>query len=67
MVPQKYVELGFDIIKYNENSLVLRFNRKTIFVFNSGSHIDVGFLTYICDSYLKIDEKRKNLSCVGIH
>ncbi len=64
MLPERYVELGFGITKFGASSSVLRFNCKPIFVFNSKSNIDVKMLTHICDSYLKISQKRTNLSCI---
>jgi hypothetical protein len=64
MVPQKYAFLGFDIAKFGAHSKVLRFNCKPIFVFNSDSKIDVRFVEQICDTYLKISEKRKDLTCI---
>jgi hypothetical protein len=60
MVPEKYANLGFEITKYGANSKVLRFDRKPIFVFEPKTNIDVEFLTHICDTYLKITERRKN-------
>jgi hypothetical protein len=64
MVPEKYAHLGFEITKFGANSKVLRFEQKPVFVFNSGTNIDMAFLGNICDTYLKINEKRKN--SVGI-
>lgn len=64
MVPDKYADLGFEITKFGAQSSVLRFDHKPVFVFDSKSNVDVGFLTHICDVYLKISEKRKNLTCI---
>jgi hypothetical protein len=64
MIPKKYTALGFDITKFGENSSVLRFNHKPVFVFSSNTSIGVEFLTHICDTYLKISEKRKDLTCI---
>jgi hypothetical protein len=60
MVPEKYAHLGFQVTKFGANSKVLRFEQKPVFVFNSGINIDIPFLENICDTYLKINEKRKN-------
>jgi hypothetical protein len=64
MVPKKYAVLGFDIAKFGANSKALRFKGKPIFVFGSNINIEIDFLTRICETYLKIYEKRK--STVGI-
>jgi hypothetical protein len=64
MVPEKYSNLGFEITKFGANSKVLRFDQKPIFVFNANAGIDAEFLAHICDTYLKISERRKNLSCI---
>jgi len=66
MVPEKYTALGFEITKFGTDSKVLRFEQKPVFVFNSKSNIDENFLAHICDTYLKLTEKRKNLSCHGV-
>jgi hypothetical protein len=67
MVPGKYADLGFEITKFGANSKVLRFDQKPIFVFNANTIIDTEFLTSICDTYLKISERRKNLTCIKIN
>jgi hypothetical protein len=64
MISQKYADLGFEITKFGVNSRVLRFGRTPVFVFNSNTDIDADFLSHICDTYLKIREKRQ--SPVGI-
>lgn len=64
MLPGKYVDLGFEITKFGSHSSALRFDHKPIFVFNSNTNIGGDFLQHICDTYLKISEKRKNLSCI---
>jgi hypothetical protein len=60
MVPEKYAELGFEVAKFGTNSKVLMFGGTPIFIFNPNAKIDVGFLTHICDTYLKIKEKRRH-------
>jgi hypothetical protein len=60
MVSEKYAALGFEITRFSPNSKVLRFDQKPIFVFNSNTSLDAEFLAHICDTYLKICEKRKN-------
>ncbi len=64
MVPKKYIDLGFEITRFGAQSKALRFEQKPVFVFNTESDIDADFLTHICDTYLRIAEKRKNLSCI---
>lgn len=64
MVPEKYAELGFEITEFGAKSKVLRFHHKPIFVFNSNANIDSKFLTHICDTYLKLPERRKDLTCI---
>lgn len=64
MVPERYADLGFEITKFGINSKVLKFNKKPIFVFSANMNTDAKFLTSICDTYLKISEKRNNLSCI---
>jgi hypothetical protein len=61
MVPEKYSDLGFEITKFGANSNVLRFKQRPIFVFNKNSPLEDDFLASICDTYLKITEKRNNL------
>jgi hypothetical protein len=60
MITQKYAELGFEITKFGGNSKVLRFGETPVFVFNSNTEVDADFLSHICDTYLKIREKRKS-------
>ena len=64
MVPVKYADLGFEITKFGANSKVLKFRQKPIFVFDINSALDPEFLARICDTYLALAEKRKELSCV---
>jgi hypothetical protein len=64
MLPEKYRDMGFEITKFGATSLALRYGRKPVFVYSSRSNTDIGFITHICDTYLKISEKRKNLTCV---
>jgi hypothetical protein len=64
MVPEKYTRLGFKIAKFGAHSLVLKLGDIPIFVFNSGSPVDTIFITHICETYLKLSEKRKDLSCI---
>ncbi len=66
MVPKKYADLGFEITKFGAQSSVLRFNQKPVFVFDSKSNIDGEFLTQICEIYLRLSEKRKNLTCIKV-
>lgn len=62
MVPEKYANLGFEITTFGTNSKVLRFAQTPVFVFNTNARIDDQLITRICDTYLKISEKRKNLT-----
>jgi hypothetical protein len=64
MVPEKYTRLGFEIVKFGAHSKALQFKHKPVFVFNSDANIDLPFLTHICDTYLRISEKRSTLSCI---
>jgi hypothetical protein len=64
MVPEKYANLGFEIVRFVASSKVLRFAQTPVFVFNSKARIDAQFITHICEAYLKISEKRKNLTCI---
>jgi hypothetical protein len=64
MIPEKYAKLGFKITKYGGGSSILRFNDKPIFIFNAISSIDIKFLMDICDTYLKISERKKNPACI---
>lgn len=64
MVPEKYAALGFEITKFGTHSLALRFDHKPIFIFNLNLAIDEEFFKTVCDTYLKISAKRKNLSCI---
>jgi hypothetical protein len=66
MVPKKFADLGFEITPFGASSLVLRFDHKPIFVFNTRADIDIDFLTHICETYLKICDKRKNLTCIPV-
>jgi hypothetical protein len=64
MVPSKYSALGFEISKFGLHSKALRFHEKPIFIFNENSPIDDKLVTHICATYLKIAEKRGDLSCI---
>jgi hypothetical protein len=64
MVPEKYAHLGFEIDRFGAHSKVLRFAKKAVFVFNANANIDVDFIAHICETYLKISEKRKDLTCI---
>ncbi len=64
MIPEKYANLGFEITNFGKNSKVLRYEQKPVFVFNTRTDIDVKFLTHICETYLKVSDKRKNLACI---
>ena len=60
MLQELYAKFGFEITKFGANSKVLRFNHKPVFVFNSETNLDSEFLKSICDTYLKISEKRRS-------
>jgi hypothetical protein len=64
MVPVKYAKLGFEITKFGTNSRVLRFDQKPVFVFDANNNLDNKFLEHICDVYLQVSSKRKDLSCI---
>jgi hypothetical protein len=67
MVTQKYTDLGFDITEFGAKSKVLRFEQKPIFVFNACTNLDAVFLAHICETYLKISEKRKTPVCIRVN
>jgi|WetSurMetagenome_2_1015567.scaffolds.fasta_scaffold175557_2 hypothetical protein len=64
MVLPKYAALGFDIIRFGKHALALRFENKPIFIFEPDLAIDEEFFNSICETYLKLSAKRKNLSCI---
>jgi hypothetical protein len=66
MLPDKYADLGFEITKFGASSRVLRFEQKPIFVFNASSNCDETFLTRICDTYLKVSGRRKDLVSINL-
>ena len=54
MLPKKYIELGFELSKFGEKSLILKYNNNIIFIF--GSYLDVrdDYVSKLCDYYLKL-------------
>jgi hypothetical protein len=52
LLPAKYFELGFEVAKIGDKSLLLTYNKKTVFMF--GSYLDVreDFVIKLCDHYL---------------
>ncbi len=64
MVPGKYAALGFEITQFGKHSLAIKFGQKPIFIFDADLDIDEVFFRSICDTYLKLSEKRKNLTCI---
>ncbi len=64
MIPEKYANLGFELTNFGKNSKVLRFAQKPVFVFNSKADIDVKFLTHICETYLKVSDRRKKMASI---
>ncbi len=66
MIPSKYANLGFSISSFGAQSKVLRFEQQPVFVFNANAGIDIKLLTRICDTYLKIAERRKDLNCIKV-
>ncbi len=61
MVPKKYADLGFEITKFGAKSQALKYEQKPIFVFDAHANLDSTFLEHICEIYLRICEKRKEL------
>jgi hypothetical protein len=66
VVPEKYAALGFKITRFGINSNVLIFDQKPVFVFDRNVNIDDELLAHICDTYLIIIQKRKDLSCIRV-
>jgi hypothetical protein len=66
MLPKKYAALGFKIVRFGIYSNVLSFDQKPVFVFDRNLNIDDELLTHICDTYLLITQKRKDLSCIRV-
>jgi hypothetical protein len=61
ILPQKYAGLGFTISRFGKTSLALRWQDKTIFVFDSATNIRVGddFVSGLCNFYLQHAAKEK--------
>jgi hypothetical protein len=55
---EEYTALGFELIKLDLNSIVLKFNNKIIYIYFSNSEIDDQFLKRICDTCLEASKKR---------
>jgi hypothetical protein len=54
---EEYTTLGFEFIKLDLNSIVLKFNHKIIYIYFSQSEIDDQFLIDICDTCLEASKK----------
>lgn len=52
MLPQKYVEMGFELTKFGEKSLFLKYRSKVIFLFDSYLDIRDNVIPKLCDYYL---------------
>jgi hypothetical protein len=57
VLPQKYVDLGFELSEVGEKSVALRCRNNLVFVFVSGIDAGDGFVSRLCDWYLKIDDE----------
>jgi hypothetical protein len=66
MLPEKYIELGFEVTKFGAHSLALRFNHKPLFIFSSDSNIDAKFLIVICDAKLNMSKRTKSPTCIEV-
>ena len=63
-LPEKYVDLGFELSKVGEKSLALKCRNNLIFIFVSGIDAREGFVSRLCDCYLNLasDERIKSYS-----
>ena len=52
-LPQKYVDLGFEVSKVGEKSVALRCRDSLVFVFVSDIDARKGFVSRLCDCHLK--------------
>jgi hypothetical protein len=54
ILPQKYIELGFNMSKFGNSSLALRCQNNVVFVFNSSIDIREDFVSRLCDCHIKL-------------
>jgi hypothetical protein len=58
MVPQEYIDMGFEILPYDSRSKALQFDKKPIYIWGADSMVDSRLLKRICDLYLNICERK---------
>ena len=51
-LPRNYSVSGFELSKLDDNTLALKFQSDTIFVFTSSIEANTDFATRLCDCYL---------------
>jgi hypothetical protein len=61
-LPQKYVDLGFELSKVGDKSLTLRRQDNLIFFFVSGIDARGDFVKRLCECHLKLGAKEKLMS-----
>ncbi len=52
-LPAEYTQMGFYISEFGRNSLALKHNDRTIFVFNSRNDMRDDFVSRLCDCYVR--------------
>jgi len=53
MIPQKYADLGFQIIPFGARSMAISRNNKPIYVFSTACRIKDDMISAICECNLK--------------
>lgn len=53
-LPEEYVQIGFNISRLGEQSLVLKHHNRAIFVFGSDLDLKDDFIDRLCDSYIRL-------------
>jgi hypothetical protein len=54
ILPPKYIELGFKMSKFGNDSLALICKDRNVFVFNSDSDLRDDFVSRLCDCHLRL-------------
>jgi hypothetical protein len=55
VLPQKYADLGFKLLKIGKESLAISYQGKTIFIFSSAIDARDEFISRLCDCRLKLN------------